>query len=81
MEDTSPKTHYELGVKSVSLLDDVLAVADMLRNKKLRLHEWAPSMRGVRCDAYLSKDDLLPLIVAFLKKGSKLFKYPPKNHS
>jgi D-aspartate ligase len=80
MEDTSPKTHYELGVKSVSLLDDILAVADMLRNKKLKLHEWAPSMQGVRCDAYLSKDDLLPLIVAFLKKGSKLFKYPPKNH-
>jgi len=80
IEETAPKAHYELGVKSVSLFDDVMAAAHMLRNKKLRLHEWTSSFRGVRCDAFLSKDDLLPLIIAFLKKGSRLLKCPPRNH-
>lgn len=70
----APRAHYELGVKSVHLLDDFMVAADMLRNKKLRFHEWASTFRGVRCDSFLSRDDLSPLIIAFLKKSSKLIK-------
>jgi len=71
--EIAPGAHYELGVKSAHLLDDFMAVADMLRNKKLRFQEWASSLLGVRCDSYLSKDDLSPLIIAYLKAGSRLF--------
>ena len=70
----APRAHYELGVKSANLLDDFMAATDMLRNKKLNFHEWAASLRGVRCDSFLSKDDLAPLVIAYLKAGSKLFK-------
>jgi len=70
----APRTHYEVGVKGVNLLDDFAAAADMLRNKKLRFNEWASTFRGVRCDSFLSRDDLTPFIIALLKKGSKLYK-------
>lgn len=70
----APRAHYELGVKSAHLLDDLMAAADMLRNKKLRFHEWASTLRGVRCDSFLSRDDLSPLIIAYINAGLRLFK-------
>jgi predicted ATP-grasp superfamily ATP-dependent carboligase len=77
----APREHYELGVKSVYLFGDLMAAADMLRNKKLRFHSWASSLRGVRCDAFLSRDDLSPFIIACLKTGSELFNLTSRKHS
>lgn len=72
-------TRYKLGVKSIYLFSDFMAVANMIWNKMLTFRELMSSLRGVQCDAFFSRDDLTPFMIAFTKAGCELFKYMYKN--
>ena len=69
------REQYEIGVKSMHLSADIRAAAHMIRNKKLSFREWSSSLRGVRCFAFLSRDDLSPFIFASLTGGYHLLKF------
>ncbi|MFW9887029.1 MAG: hypothetical protein ACFFER_02530 [Candidatus Thorarchaeota archaeon] len=65
---------YEIGVKSMVLSADIRAALTLIWNKKLGFREWASSLRGVRCFAFLSRDDMSPFIFASLTQGYTLLK-------
>jgi predicted ATP-grasp superfamily ATP-dependent carboligase len=63
------REQYEIGVKSMHLSADIRAAAQMIRTKKMSFREWLSSLRGVRCFAFLSRDDLSPFLMSSLMES------------
>jgi predicted ATP-grasp superfamily ATP-dependent carboligase len=62
-EVQSQNEQYEVGVKSLHLINDIRAAAHMFSTKELSSHEWVSSLKGKKCFAFFSRNDPLPFIV------------------
>ena len=54
---------YEVGVKSIHLINDIRAAVHMFSTKELSPHEWVSSLKGKKCFTIFSRKDPLPLIL------------------
>lgn len=63
------KEEYEIGVKSMYFLNDLLASVSMFRDGSLRFDEWFRSLRGVKQFAFFSSDDMSPFVMEFADRA------------
>lgn len=67
-EETKYIDEYEIGIKSMYLLLDLVASAKMLLYGDLAFFDWLSSLNGTKEFAYLRKEDLPPFLINCVKK-------------
>lgn len=63
VDASSQNEQYEIGVKSMHLINDIRASADMFLTKRLSSREWISSLKGKKCFTFYSRNDPLPFMV------------------
>jgi D-aspartate ligase len=73
--------HYEIGVKSMHCVNDMVSAGKMFLNGSISLQEWAHSLKGIRQFAFLSADDSAPFFMELATRCSSLLGTISKKNS